>query len=59
MNYPQRRAAEAHAVIELLAEVYPACFAVLELRRKPLAIGIYTSLQDALVLDFAHRSSRE
>jgi sRNA-binding protein len=41
-------AAEAGAVIELLAELYPACFAVLEFRRKPLAIGIYTNLENAL-----------
>jgi sRNA-binding protein len=44
----QRRAAEARAIIVLLAKTYPACFAVLECRRKPLAISIRTSLRNTL-----------
>jgi ProP effector len=36
------------AVIQLLQERWPACFAVLETRRRPLKIGIHNEILEAL-----------
>ena len=36
------------AVIELLAETFPACFAIFEQRRRPLKIGIHHDVLAAL-----------
>ena len=36
------------AVIELLAEAFPKCFAIFEQRRKPLKVGIHTDILAAL-----------
>jgi sRNA-binding protein len=48
LSSKQRRHLEAQTTIELLAATYPTCFAVLENRRKPIAVGIHLELQQAL-----------
>jgi ProP effector len=50
MNYQQRCAAEANAVIALLAKTYPFCFAVRECKRKPLIIGVHKLLLETGVV---------
>jgi ProP effector len=45
---PNERSARAFAVIELLAERWPAAFAVFEQRRQPLKIGIHIDILAAL-----------
>jgi len=42
------RTAAAKALIEKLADRFPACFAVYEKRRRPLKIGIHDDLVAAL-----------
>jgi ProP effector len=39
---------DAHRIIEMLSQKFPACFAVFELRRKPLAIGIHKEIALAM-----------
>jgi sRNA-binding protein len=36
------------AVLELLAETFPACFSVYEVRRRPLKVGIHTDILKGL-----------